>query len=385
VADRGGAAPIGVCWFGAARSKARGIGPDFVNQPGKVVLSVSPEAVPVSRRLLLLRWRQRIERLREYLRRWPWLLPAISFAAGWIGFALVQRGYGLARLMALLAIIGWPWLLLEPLVRRQLSRRAGGRLSNLIINFITQSLQQELLFFSLPLLIGATQPQAGQIAFVALATLAALLSTIDPLYERHVAARPATSLLFHAYCSWIAALTVLPIVLHLPLERALPVSLIAVGGWLVLALPRLLASLPGRRQRLAWLALLVLLPLLPWTLRGQIPAAGLSVSEARMTRSLHALVPGEAVTKLRSAELADGVVAFVAIRAPMGVAQSIVFEWRHGGDSERIDARVHGGNESGWRTWSRKQNFPQDARGLWLVDVKTPQGQLLRRLRFEVE
>jgi hypothetical protein len=28
--------------------------------------------------------------------------------------------------------------------------------------------------------------------------------------------------LFHAYCSWIAALVVLPMVLLLPLEQALP-------------------------------------------------------------------------------------------------------------------------------------------------------------------
>jgi len=348
-------------------------------------VSLSTEVSSFSRRSGLLRWRQRLERWRALLQRWPWLVPAISFAAGWIGFALVQRGYELARLVALLAIVGWPWLLLEPLIRRSLLRRASGRISSMIVNFITQSLQQELLFFSLPLLIGAAQPQLGQVAFVALAAGAALLSTIDPLYERFVAARPATSLLFHAYCSWIAALTLLPIVLHLPLERALPLSLGLVGIWLILALPRLLASLKARRERMAWLLLLVLLPLIPWALRGQIPAAGLSVGEGRITQVLNGLEPGQGISRLRADDLARGVVAFVAIRAPMGVAQSIVFEWRHGADSERIRSEIHGGSKTGWRTYSRKQKFPHDATGRWEVRVLTPQGQLLRRMVFDVE
>jgi hypothetical protein len=90
------------------------------------------------------------------------------------------------------------------------------------------------------------------------------------------------------------------------------------------------------------------------------------------------------VRSLSSSELGAGVVAFVAIRAPSGVAQSIVFEWRHKGEIERITAEIRGGNESGWRTFSRKQAFPQDAQGRWFVDVRTPQGQLLKRLQFLV-
>ena len=44
--------------------------------------------------------------------RWPWLLPTISFAAGWVGFLLVRRGENLARGVALLALCGWFWLLM---------------------------------------------------------------------------------------------------------------------------------------------------------------------------------------------------------------------------------------------------------------------------------
>ena len=79
-----------------------------------------------------------------------------------------------------------------------------------------------------------------------------MVSTIDPIYERYVATRAPRRLLFHAYCSWLAALVVLPMVLRLPLEWALPVSLAGVVVWLLLTLPLSLHSLKSRKLKLAW-------------------------------------------------------------------------------------------------------------------------------------
>jgi hypothetical protein len=117
-----------------------------------------------------------LRRLFNVAHRFPWLLPAVSFAAGWLGFLLVRRGQELARIIALLALLGWLWLLLEPWVRRWLERRRK-HVGNFVVNFVSQSLQQELLFFSLPFLIGSTHFDAGQIAFTSLVGVAALLST----------------------------------------------------------------------------------------------------------------------------------------------------------------------------------------------------------------
>ena len=58
-----------------------------------------------------------LRRLFGLAHRFPWLLPALSFVAGWLGFLLVQRGQVLARIVALLSLLGWFWLLLEPWVR----------------------------------------------------------------------------------------------------------------------------------------------------------------------------------------------------------------------------------------------------------------------------
>ena len=328
-------------------------------------------------------WQRRVRRIARIGSRFPWLLPLTSFLAGWIGFVMVQRGANAARVIALLALLGWPWLLIEPVVRRAIEKRKP-RLGNFVVNFVSQSLQQELLFFSLPFLIGATQVDAGQVVFTALAASAALVSTVDPIYEHYVATRAPRRLLFHAYCSWLAALVVLPMVLKVPLERALPISLAGVAAWLLLTLPLSLRSLRSKKLKLAWVLGVLIVPPLLWMARGQVPAAGLAVTEARITQSIDELTPGAAVRTVARADLERGVIAFAAIRAPAGLAQTVIFEWRHNGESEIIEAEIHGGSASGFRTFSRKRVFPQSAGGTWTVDVLTPQGQLLKRLRFFV-
>ena len=326
----------------------------------------------------------RIRRLIGAHHRYPWVVPLISFIAGWIGFAMVKRGEGFARAIALLALLGWVWLLVEPWIRQRLERRRP-KMGNFVVNFVSQSLQQELLFFSLPFLIGATQRDLGQIAFTAVVALAAVVSTADPIYERVVARRAVRRLLFHAYCSWLSALIVLPMVLRLPGERALPVSVIAVTAWLLLTLPMSVRSLKHIATRAVWVAGVAALPFALWEIRAQVPPAGLAVTSARITQTIADMNPGEAVREIKRADLTRGVVAFAAIRAPAGLSQDIIFEWHHGDDLERVSATIHGGNADGYRIFSRKMTFPADAAGLWTVDVLTPQEQLLRRLRFSVD
>jgi hypothetical protein len=191
--------------------------------------------------------------------------------------------------------------------------------------------------------------------------------------------------MFHAYCSLITAIVVLPMVLHLSLERALPLSILSVTVWMLLTLPMSLGSLSTASQKAIWIVSVLVAPILLWVLRSQVPAAGVVVTESLVTQTLEELTPGAPIQRLTQAELSNGVIAFVAIRAPRGVAQAVIFEWRYGRESERIVAEIHGGNVSGWRTFARKQLFPAESRGRWTVDILTPQRQLLKRLSFVVE
>jgi hypothetical protein len=324
-----------------------------------------------------------LARVLTLLRRFPWLVLVVSFASGTLSFVLIRRGERLAYSIAALVLASWLWLLVEPLVRDRIEHRRVGA-GHFVANFLSQSFHQEMLFFALPFFLTSTQGDLGQVTFTGLAIAAAALTTIDPAYREQVTSHPTGRMLFQAYCSAIAAVVVLPIVLHLPVEQALPVSLASIGAWLLITLPISLGTPRTLRQAVRWIGCALSAPLALWILRSQVPAAGIVVTEARITRSLDGLVPGEDVTTVRSETLADGVIAFAAIRAPIGLAQYVVFEWKHADYSERIFAQIHGGRESGFRTFARKYVFPADALGSWQVDIVTPQHQLLRRLHFDV-
>lgn len=334
-------------------------------------------------------WRLRrgLIRLQRLADRYPWLLPSASFALGWVGFFLFQRGEVLARGVAVIALLGWPWLMAENLLGRWLVTRSRGRLSIGAVHFVTQQIQQEILFFALPFLFGATLWHSPHALFMVLAVAVALLVSLDPIYLRRIAPHAGLSSALHAYCTLIAALVVLPVALHLPLDRALPLALGITALSLLLSLPRMLLSVQGWRLRLAGCAALVLSLGLLWLLRGWIPPAGLWVRDARITPQVLALEPGPAVSRFSVESLRDqGVAAFVAVRAPVGLSQQVVFDWHQNGRSvDRIPAQIAGGREAGFRTYSRKENFPSEPRGRWRVDLRTPDGQLIARMRFRVE
>lgn len=331
--------------------------------------------------------RSRFDAITQFLDRYPWLLPAVSFSIGWLSFFLFQRGENLARAIAVIALIGWPWLFAENLVGRWLVRRSKGRLSAGSVHFVTQQIQQEILFFALPFLFGAMVLVPGQMLFMALAVAIAIVISIDPIYFHRIAAHAGWSSALHAYCTFVSALVVLPVALHLPLDRALPFALGITALSLLLSLPRMLRAAASVKLRVFGCAVLVASFPLIWTLRSWIPPAGLWVHQARITDRIDQLEPGPRVKSLSAASLHDsGLIAFVSVRAPTGLSQAVVFDWHHGGALiDRIPAEIAGGREQGFRTYSRKQNFPEQATGPWRVDLRTPDGQLIARMRFRVE
>ena len=331
-------------------------------------------------------WSRLIERALAFLQRRPWLLPLLSFSAGWISFALVQRGERMARGIAVLVLLGWIGLLAEDFLSSWIVRLSRGQLSEKLLYFATQSLQQEIFFFALPFLIGATHGDPGQMIFCGIVVIAALASTLDPIYMTRIASAGSSSVLFHAFCSFLAGLVVLPIALQLPLEKAVPLSLALTAALSLLCVPRMFAGVSRRRGMLRIGVVLTLL-VLTWFARSHIPPAGLWVKQAVITASVSDdLEPGPALQKVAAADLAAGVNAFVAIHAPLGLAQSVTFEWVHEGDPlDRIAATIKGGREAGYRTYSRKQNFPLNSPGHWTVNLRTPDGQLICRMDFEVE
>lgn len=331
-------------------------------------------------------WARRIAALLAWLDRHPWLLPLLSFSAGWIGYWLVQRGPELARGIAIAALLLWPWMLLENLFGRWLQKLSRGLLPPTLAPFVTQTVQQELLFFVLPFVIGAWSSNWGQGGFAVLVAAVALFSTLDPLYHRWVGRSAAGSIAFQAFCTFVTALVVLPVALHLPVEQAVPWSVAIALLAMLAGLPRLVQTGEWKRWRslaliaamAAWLG--SALPLRPW-----IPPLGLHLTESRITQSIDGLSPGPEVRRIPARELDRGVIAYVAVHAPSGLSQDLRFDWHHRGQSvESIRASIEGTGGRGWRTYTRKQRFPEGACGDWRVDLRTPADQLVGRLYFKV-
>lgn len=326
-----------------------------------------------------------LEKLDKFFDKFPWLLPAIGFIGGCSSLFLVQRGSELAKITAGMVIIGWVWVLTLPVISRIVRRFTNKRLSNLMSTFVSQSIQQEILFFSLPFLLISTSSQdAGQLLFSALVIFAAFVSCVDPIYERYIATNRFTRIGFHCACSFIAGLVVLPIVVQIPMEKSFYVSMVFIFAWLFIAVPALYIANLSTKEKSIKVFLVLCVPVVLVFSRSHIPPAGIYVSKARITSSVDNHEPAAILTALHIGDLERGLYAYSVISSPRGVEQRIIFNWKHEGYSEQIISEITGGRSEGYRTFSYKENFIDNAEGKWTVDITTAQGQLLERLTFYV-
>jgi hypothetical protein len=84
----------------------------------------------------------------------------------------------------------------------------------------------------------------------------------------------------------------------------------------------------------------------------------------------------------------NGVYAFASIFAPAKLSTKIYHQWSFYDEDkgwiekERIPIEIYGGREEGFRGYSFKQNIQE---GTWRVDIETERGQIIGRMRFDVE
>jgi hypothetical protein len=127
-----------------------------------------------------------------------------------------------------------------------------------------------------------------------------------------------------------------------------------------------------------------------WLARPAVPPAPVSLVRPTMARAVVDLAPVDPVSRVTLAELHawGGLAAFTPVAAPAALRQPIEHRWRHEGrvvSTVLLPTPVQGGRLGGFRTYSRKSDFPSEARGRWSVDVVTAAGQLIGRVRFRVD
>jgi len=335
----------------------------------------------------MLAWKTYLFRLIALIQRHPGTVAVFGFVSGVASFVLVERQAELARVLAMVMLVSWLWLILENILRERIAAWFGFELPPPLLRYATQMIHQESLFFVLPFFFITTTWNSGQALFSGLLALAALVSIIDPLYNKWLAPRRWIYLAYHTLALFAVLLTALPIILKLTTPQSYQLALAAA---VVLSFPSLVGIITVRRW---WRGLLLIGMTLAlggtgWLARVWVPPATLWLTEVAVTTRFddQNRSPGASIKQLSLAELrSKGLFAYTAISAPRGLDERIYHVWRRdGGEVERIALDIHGGRKEGYRAWTHKQNFPADAVGSWQVQVRTEAGQMIGVLRFRV-
>ena len=317
-----------------------------------------------------------------------WGVSCASLTGGLLTLFVFRRGLpNVAYLVGYLLLL---WLLFAVLVElRQPLAESGRRTGRLVVtaaDYTIQTLYHGLLLFVLPAYWASATLTSLNVVFLVLLVALALLATFDPWYRAIVHPRPWLGYVFFVVSIFAALNVALPLV-GLPPFGALMASAFVAS----LAITPVVRRAGGRTWRAALrvtVALGVVAAALAAVGRAWIPPAPLFLARSAILWDVLDLDNVEALpTTISAAEVKErGLVAYTAIYAPAGLRQSVNHVWRHRGRVvETVSlAPVLGGRREGYRTYSRKTSFPDDAEGRWSVDVVTASGQLIGRLRFRI-
>lgn len=325
-------------------------------------------------------------RLIELLKRYPGVIAAFGFVSGVASFILVDRQAGVGKVIAVLMLLSWIWLLLESVLTRLTTRLFGVKLPPLVLRYLTQMIHQESLFFALPFFAITTAWNSSQAAFTGLLGVCALLAIVDPLYYKWLARRRWLYLSYHSLTLFAVLLVALPLIVHLTTAQSYQWAL---GATLLATLPSLASSLKisGAKAWAGLCGLILVLGLGAWLARPWVPPATLWLTQVAITEQVSQRQPSGSLKQVSATRLRhSGLYAYTAINAPRGLNERIYHVWRHEGQEvDRIALDIHGGRQDGYRAWTHKTRFPPNPGGDWQVQVITETGQRIGVLRFRVD
>lgn len=320
------------------------------------------------------------------VKRYPYSVAVLGFVSGLLSFFMVERKQELAQVIAILVLVSWLWLVLETSLERGFSSWFGVKLPPAVVNFATQMVHQESLFFIVPFFFITTAWNSEQMLFTGMLITAAVVSIIDPIYYHWLAPRRWLYFIYHGITIFAVSLTALPIIFHLPTPTSYLWSLVIA---LILTLPTVAHSLKISwwRRSLAVIFLAVGVGALGLLLRPWVPPATLWLTEVAITdqMNIEERSPANRLKTVSIQQLQQGIYAYTAIHAPRGLNERIHHVWTHNGEViDKVALDIKGAREEGYRSWSRKENFPAEPLGDWKIEVLTEANQLIGVLRFKV-
>lgn len=312
---------------------------------------------------------------------WLHSLWALAFGIGvmWLG----TRNFAYLRLAILHVAIIWITSMALPYIVRSGSLSSVWRQrAQLVINYLNKNLYQQLLFFILPIYWLSTTPGSRNVLFAVLLATAAVLSTMDLIYDRHLAMRRVLTALFFAFSVFAGAAAALPILWQIQSVTALwMAAIIASVGATTLIVSE--SRLDWQRTWFAGGLIVLSLFVLVEYGRPLIPPAPLRVQSAEFGSQVD-LTSGPRIREAIATTPTDPrgqVYVVIAIYAPRGLHDRVRHVWYH--DDELLKRsrwyEVDGGRREGYRLWT-PLSLSSDLAGQALhVDVETEGGQLIGR------
>jgi hypothetical protein len=338
------------------------------------------------------RWRGRLHggwhwlHAHQTLLWWLHSVWALAFGIGvmWIG----ARNFTYLRVAVVHVGFIWATSFLLPWVMRthRLSPVWRPRVQ-LAVNYFNKNFYQQVLFFILPIYALSTTPDSGNVVFLLVLATCAILSTLDLIYDRHLAVRPLWTAGFFGCTVFASVTAALPILWRVPPVAALWAAAAAAG----LGVTTLLIGERRIEWQRTWFAgglLLLGLALLVEYGRPFIPPAPLRLSSAVFGTDIdRATLRMPAELETLPADHRGAVYVLTAIYAPLGLRDRVRHVWHVDGAQVWTSRwyEVNGGREEGYRLWTARSDLAVPAGARLHVDVETEGGQLIGRARLRTD
>ena len=313
-----------------------------------------------------------------------WLHSAYALLLGvgimWLG----TRDYNFLRVTVF--HVGFIWLsslyLPRLLNRPWLSARWAERL-RLLVNFFNKNLYQQVLFFILPIYFGSATLSSGNVLFVVLLAISALLSTLDVVYDRHLSVRRGLTAIFFAFNLFALLNVMLPVLWSIGNDWATRVSALLAGlGFATILRP--FAQLPRWQRAFAGSSVVLLVALVEFA-RPLIPPVPLRLAGGQFGSDYQA-ESKSVEPELTEAEPGQGrrLHVITPIKAPLGLKEAVQHRWYKNGKLVWASPfiQVTGGREQGFRLWTNHLFDVVEPGAAVRVDAVTEGGQLIGRARL---
>jgi len=301
----------------------------------------------------------------------------LGVAIMWLG----KRNFSYLRLVVF--HIGFIWLsslFLPKLLNHPRLPASWAPRLRLLVNFFNKNLYQQMLFFVLPIYFASATPGSRNIIFLILLGLSATLSTLDVVYDRHLAVKRGLTAVFFAFNLFALINVMLPILWSVSNTLTTRVSAaLAFLGFLSLYYP---ASQSKTRRRALAFGIGLLIFALVEVARSFIPPAPLRLASVEFGRefdkdSLRVVSP---LTELQPNQPLR-LYGVTSIKAPLGLTERVRHRWYENGKLIFASPfyNMVGGRAEGFRLWT-SFSFNSIAPGTKLrLDLETEGGQLIGR------